>query len=65
MPIYERRCDNCAATFSHLCKYADRDAPKNCPNCDSDLTVPILSATKTDFKFADASPRKESRNGKR
>lgn len=61
MPIFERRCNNCGVKFSHLSKVADRDKQKDCPSCGSQSTKPILSATQTDFKFADKSARKERR----
>jgi putative FmdB family regulatory protein len=53
MPIYERKCKSCGTVSSHLCKVADRDEPKDCPNCGGTDTQPIMSPTKTTFKFAD------------
>ena len=61
MPIYERRCLRCSVKYDHLCKVADRDLPDKCPGCDSPDTVPVLSPTRTDFKFADKSATKEVR----
>jgi len=61
MAIYERRCKDCCVTFTHLCKIADREEPKDCPGCGHPDTVPIMSATKTTFKFADKSGIKERR----
>lgn len=58
MPIYERRCRRCSAKYSLLCKMEDRNKPDKCPGCGSPDTDPVLSATQTDFKFADKSARK-------
>lgn len=54
MPIYERRCPECGAKFCHLSKIRDRDKAKTCPNCEHPDTNPVISATATTFKFADA-----------
>jgi len=61
MPIYERRCNWCDATFKHLSRIADRDLAKNCPGCNSSDTKPIMSPTQTNFTFADKYARKERR----
>lgn len=61
MPIYERRCSGCGAVFSHLSKVDDRTKAKACPGCGSYDTQPIMSATQTNFTFADKSARKERR----
>lgn len=61
MPLYDRRCARCDAVFTHLCKVEDRNEPKICPNCDCLETVAILSPTRTNFKFADASANKRVR----
>ncbi len=61
MPIYERRCTNCDTVFSHLSKIEDRTKPVPCAQCPCLVTAPIMSATQTDFKFADRSARKERR----
>lgn len=58
MPIYERKCQRCEVVSSHLSKVADRNAPKVCPQCGCPETIPIMSPTKTNFKFADKSPFK-------
>lgn len=54
MPVYERRCGRCKEVFSHLCKVADREQPRTCTLCGNSNTTPIMSATPTTFKFADA-----------
>lgn len=58
MPIYEARCKECGTKFSYLSKVADRHITGNCPQCDGVETEQVLSATRTDFKFADRSPFK-------
>ena len=55
--IYERRCTSCDKVFDHLCNMVDRNKAVDCPSCGA-VTQPIMSATKTDFKFADESPIK-------
>ena len=61
MPIYERRCRRCNATYECLCRVDDRDKPDSCPGCDSPDTYRIMSATATNFKFADKSANKRVR----
>lgn len=61
MPIYERRCNWCQCKFQHLSKVEDRNKEKRCPGCGSLSTDPIMSATQTNFTFADKSARKERR----
>ncbi len=58
MPIYERRCTKCDVVFSHLSKVEDREKAVDCPNCEYMITTPIMSATRTDFTFADKSANK-------
>lgn len=61
MPIYERQCKRCKTVYEHLCSPILRDAPDTCPGCDCPDTVRIMSATATNFKFADKSAIKKVR----
>jgi len=60
VPIYEAKCRRCSVTFSYLTKIKDREKTGGCPACEAPAedTVPIMSATRTDFKFADRTPFK-------
>ena len=56
MPIYERRClgVDCGKKFCILLKVEDREEPRECPSCGHPWTLPVMSATPTTFRFADA-----------
>ena len=59
MPIYERRCNDsaCNKVAQVLRKVETRAYPFSCPTCGEE-THPIMSATRTNFTFADPSPIK-------
>lgn len=61
MPIYENRCNQCETIFTHLSKVDDRNSEQQCPDCGSTDTELKVSATKTNFKFADKSAIKRVR----
>lgn len=61
MPIYEYRCKGCQVVFSVLTRMEQRNDVQTCPNCGGRDTAPVMSATRTDFKFADRSAIKRVR----
>jgi len=61
MPMYERRCLGCDLKSLVLRKLADRELPMDCPDCGG-ITKPVISATQTNFTFADTSPRKGTKH---
>jgi putative FmdB family regulatory protein len=61
MPIFEYVCEACDSVFSILTTFDHRTDAQICPNCESRDNHPIMSATKTNFAFADKSPWKRMR----
>lgn len=47
MPIYEYRCEGCAATFEVLTSFAERDRGQPCPACSSARTRVLVSSFAT------------------
>ena len=45
MPLYEYRCNDCAATFEILRPMAERTVDALCPSCESRNSMPLLSVT--------------------
>ncbi|MSP13751.1 MAG: zinc ribbon domain-containing protein [Chloroflexi bacterium] len=43
MPIYEYTCDECHASFETIRRFAEMDAPAECPSCSGQHTHRILS----------------------
>ncbi len=43
MPLYEYRCNGCAATFEVLRPMAERTVATVCPNCESRENMPLIS----------------------
>ncbi len=43
MPVYEYRCNDCAATYEVLRSMADRDSAAPCVNCGSKASMPLIS----------------------
>jgi len=48
MPLYDKQCQLCDTLFELQCRIAEKDEPKDCPNCGSYDTVyrptaPMLS----------------------
>lgn len=39
MPLYDKSCLMCGTLFEVSCKIAEKDLPKECPNCGSIETV--------------------------
>lgn len=35
MPMYDYQCDACQTIYPVMCRIADREIPKECPNCHS------------------------------
>ena len=60
--FYERRCKQCDAKFTHMCKMAERTNEVACPECDHPWTKPVMSAPQTNFTFADPSPFKGTKH---
>lgn len=44
MPMYDYECDSCQTQFPVMCKIADREIPKPCPECGSTTHQVIISA---------------------
>jgi putative FmdB family regulatory protein len=60
-PIYEYVCEDCDSVFSILTTFDHRRDAQICPNCESRDNHPILSPTRTTFKFADRCAEKRIR----
>ncbi len=45
MPLYEFLCEKCQEEFEELCSGPDKKEKVRCPNCGSEETVPLMSAT--------------------
>ncbi|HEY7928270.1 MAG TPA: zinc ribbon domain-containing protein [Candidatus Dormibacteraeota bacterium] len=43
MPVYEYRCNDCAATFEVLRRMGDRELAALCPSCESRASMPLIS----------------------
>jgi len=43
MPIFEYRCGKCGHEFEELESVADRDRPRNCPECGSKRVARVIS----------------------
>ncbi len=43
MPVYEYRCNDCAATFEVLRPMVERNAAAVCPRCESSASMPLIS----------------------
>jgi putative FmdB family regulatory protein len=43
MPLYEYRCNDCAAVFELLRPMADREIAAICPSCESRASMPLIS----------------------
>jgi putative FmdB family regulatory protein len=43
MPLYEYRCNDCAAVFELLRPMADREVAAVCPSCESRASMPLIS----------------------
>jgi putative FmdB family regulatory protein len=35
MPVWDKKCTICEALFEVNCKFAEKELPKECPNCGS------------------------------
>jgi putative FmdB family regulatory protein len=43
MPLYEYRCNDCAAVYELLRPMADREVAAVCPSCESRASMPLIS----------------------
>ena len=43
MPLYEYRCNDCAATFEMLRQSSERELAALCPRCESTASMPLIS----------------------
>jgi putative FmdB family regulatory protein len=76
MPMWTRHCDACDELFDVLCKFEDKDLPKECPYCGATtgeymLAAPVssirpdrLMTAKKDGGFNEVLDRIKSRHGR-
>lgn len=43
MPVYEYRCNDCAAVYEVLRPMAERELAAVCPTCESRASMPLIS----------------------
>lgn len=44
MPLYDKNCQSCNCIFDIQCRIADKDIPRECPNCGSTDSIYLIGA---------------------